>query len=142
MNLKLAIQIMIGLFSTLSIFHILILTSIIPYEITWGGRLENDAQMYLFEGISLVINLFLVGLMLIKGGYLKPIIPHKIVNAILWVFVVFFGLNTIGNLMAQTEFEKYFAALTFFFSIFLWFILKEDKKHTKRKAKVSRENAS
>lgn len=122
-----AIKTMIALLVTLMLFHISILLKIIPYEITWGGRLQNDNQMYAFETFSLAVNTLLLVAVLIKGRYLKPILPFRVVNIILWCFVVLFGLNTIGNLVAKTTFEKFFAIVTLLSSVLLWIILVKDK---------------
>ncbi len=128
MNPKTAIKIMLWLLVTVMIFHLSIILKIVPYEITWGGRLKNDTEMYVFETISMVINLFLFSILLIKGEYLKKIIPLKIVNLVLWVFIVLFGLNTIGNILAKTSFEKFFAILTLVSSFLIWIILSKSKK--------------
>lgn len=108
-------------------FHLSIILKIVPYEITWGGRLKNDSEMYVFEIVSLLVNFFLGFVLLIKGEYVKPIIPSKIVNVILWIFVVLFGLNTIGNLAAKTTVEKTFGILTLAFSILIWIILAKSR---------------
>lgn len=128
MDAKIAIKIMLVLVAAITIFHMAILFKVIPYEITWGGRLRSDSEMYVFESISLAINLFLGLVLLIKGEYVKQILPLKIVNLILWAFLVLFILNTIGNLVAKTNFEKYFAILTLSFSILIWIILNKSKK--------------
>lgn len=129
LNPKTAIQILLGLLSLVLIFHFCILVKWIPYDITWGGRLKNDQEMYVFESISIGVNLFLIFLLLIKGKYLKAIIPGKIVNFFLWLFFFLFCLNTIGNLWAQTNFEKFFAIITILFSVLIWIILKGKKIH-------------
>ena len=67
MNPKLTIKVLLWLIAAVSLFHSTILIKIIPYEITWGGKLKNDAEMYLFESISILINLFLTYVLLIKG---------------------------------------------------------------------------
>jgi len=131
MNPKIAIKIMLWLIGIVMLFHLSIMLKIIPYEITWGGRLKNDAEMYVFETISIIINLFLFLILLIKGKYLKAFIPLKFVNIVLWVFVVLFALNTIGNILAKTNFEKFFAVLTAMSSFLIWIILTKDKKRTK-----------
>jgi len=70
-------------------------------------------------------------ILLIKGKYLREFIPMKIVNIILWIFLVLFGLNTVGNILAKTNFEKFFALLTLVSAILIWIILKKDKnEHT------------
>jgi hypothetical protein len=106
------------------LFHILILIKIIPYEITWGGKLKTDEEMYVFEIISILINSFFIFMLLLKGDYIKSFFSKKSVSIILWIFFVIFVLNTIGNLFAKTTFEKGFTILTLVNSILLWKINK------------------
>ncbi len=127
MNPKIAIKIMLWLLVSVMLFHLGIMLKLIPYEITWGGRLKNDTEMYVFETISMLINLLLFSVLLIKGEYVKKIISLKVVNIILWIFITLFGLNTIGNIIAETIFEKFFALVTFASAILIWIILKKDK---------------
>ena len=121
---------MLWLLSVVMIFHLSILLKIVPYEITWGGRLKNDSEMYVFETISMLINLFLFTILLIKGKYLRELVSLKVVNIVLWFFLVLFGLNTIGNMLSETTFEKFFAILTLMSSILIWIILSKSKKQT------------
>ena len=130
MKSKAAIKIMLWLLVAVMLFHLTIILKILPYEITWGGRLENDSEMYVVEAISMVINLCLFAVLLIKGKYLRNFIPLKFVNIVLWIFFVLFGLNTVGNILAETYFEKCFAILTLAFSFLIWIILTKDKKRT------------
>lgn len=130
MNPRLAIKIMLWLLGAVILFHLCIVLKIIPYEITWGGRLKNDNEMYVFESVSILINFFLCFVLSIKGNYLSEIIPMKIVNIFLWIFLVLFGLNTVGNILAKTNFEKLFALLTLASAILIWIILRKDKKRT------------
>jgi len=124
---------MLWLLIAVMLFHLSIILKIIPYEITWGGRLKNDSEMYIFETISMIINLFLFLVLLIKGNYVKELIPLRVVNIVLWIFVVLFGLNTIGNILAETNFEKFFAILTALSSFLVWVILTKDKNRTHNK---------
>ena len=126
MNQKLAIKILLWLNASVILFHLAILTKIIPYDVTWGGRLNNDVEMYVFEGISILVNLLLGLVLLIKGEYLLKLIPISVVNVILWIFFSLFGLNTIGNIFAETLFEKSFSLLTLIFTYFIWTILKKN----------------
>lgn len=128
MSSKIAIKIMLCLLGAVTLFHLSIMVKIVPYEIAWGGRLKNDTEMYVFEAFSMALNLFLILIILIKGKYLKEIIPLKFINVVLWIFLVLFGLNTIGNLVAQTNFEKFFAILTLASSFLIWIILSKGKK--------------
>jgi len=52
----------------------------------------------------------------------------KFLNNILWVFLTIFLLNTIGNLFAKTNFEKYFSILTLVFALLIWIVVKRDKR--------------
>lgn len=115
-----AVKILLGLLIAVLLFHICIILKIIPYNIAWGGRLTNDSEMYVFETISILINLFLGLILLMKGDIIEIKFSDKAVNLILWVFFVLFILNTIGNIFAQTFFEKFFALLTGLFAILIW----------------------
>jgi hypothetical protein len=128
MNPKSAIKIMLYLLVAVILFHITIILKIIPYDISWGGRIKNDSEMYVFESISILINLFLCFILLIKGKYIRAFLSMKIVNITLWIFVILFGLNTVGNIFAKTNFEKFFTLLTLSFAILIWIILRKDKK--------------
>jgi uncharacterized protein YacL len=134
MNPKINIKILLWLIAAVTLFHLAILIKVIPYEITWGGKLKNDVEMYLFESISILINLFLAYLLLIRGEYVHKQIPSKVVNIILWIFLFIFGFNTIGNIFADTLFEKSLSLLTLIFTFLLWNILKKSKKNIDNKA--------
>lgn len=121
---KNAIRILLWMIAIITLFHLSILAKIIPYELTWGGRLENDQEMYVFEILSVLINLFFAFILLIKGGYVRSYISMKVVNAFLWVFLILFVLNTVGNVFAKTLIEKSFAILTLLFSYLIWLILR------------------
>ena len=120
---KKSIQITLAIISIMAAFHLCIITKLIPYNITWGGRLKNDQEMYVFEIISIMINLFLIAILLMKGKYLKVQFNEKVINIILWIFFFIFILNTIGNLLAKTTFENIFTAITLILAILLWNIL-------------------
>jgi len=124
MKYKTSIKILLILLAAVIMFHMSVIAKIVPYDIAWGGRLQNDSQMYVFESISILIVLFLGLVLLMKGEYVKIRFRNKTVNIILWGFLALFLLNTIGNIFARTDFEKSFAVLTFVFSILIWMILR------------------
>lgn len=114
------IKLFLGTLVAIIVFHFCIILKIIPYEITWGGRLKSDAEMYGFETISILINLFLVWILLMKANFVKYQFSERTITTILWVFFTIFILNTIGNIFAKTFLEKLFALLTGFFALLLW----------------------
>ena len=126
MKFKTSIDILLGLLVMVILFHIAVIVKAIPYNIAWGGRLENDQEMYVFESISILVNLFLGFVLLMKANYIKFRFGKKAINIILWIFLVLFVLNTVGNLFAKTNFEQSFAVLTFVFAILIWKILKSE----------------
>jgi hypothetical protein len=128
MSSKTALKTILAIVAVVTLFHMAIILKFIPYEITWGGRLKNDNEMYAFESISIIINLILAFTLLIKGNYIKQLISIKTVNIVLWVFLILFGINTIGNLFAETLFEKTLSLLTLALSLLIWKILHSDIK--------------
>lgn len=127
-NLPNPLWLMLFLIGAVIIFHLFILLGFIPYEITWGGRLKNDTEMYIFETFSIVLNLFLGWVILMKSKYLNFRFKARIINGILWFFLILFLVNTIGNLFAETGIEKAFSILTLIFAFLIWLVIKlEDK---------------
>ncbi len=122
-----AINIFLGFLVLIVIFHFCIILKFIPYDIAWGGRLQSDEQMYVFESVSILINIFLSWILLMKGDVVKFKFSSRAINITLWVFLVLFLLNTVGNIFAKTTVEKFFAILTGLFAFLLWCILKQKK---------------
>jgi membrane protease YdiL (CAAX protease family) len=130
MKTNIYIKLLLFLLSIVTAFHLSIIVKLIPYDITWGGRLKNDNEMYVFETISIFVNLFLISTLLIKGNYLKIRLNEKGINIVLWIFFFLFILNTIGNVVASTNFEKSFSVLTLILAILIWNILKKKYQRT------------
>lgn len=122
---KHAINIILVIVLALYVFHIGILLKLIPYNIAWGGRLKNDQEMYVFESLSILINLVLMLLLLMKANKMKPLMSERSINIILWFYFGLFTLNTIGNLMAETNFEKGFAVLTAFLATLILLVVRK-----------------
>ena len=75
-------------------YHVLIVLQFIPYEMTWGGRLKSVQEMYIFESISIVVNLIFLFLL------------WQELRWFYWVVFVVFFLNTIGNAVSTNFLEK------------------------------------
>ncbi|MEN9302772.1 MAG: hypothetical protein RL264_1201 [Bacteroidota bacterium] len=121
------IQILIVISVLATLFHVLILVGVIPFEITWGGRLKTVNEMYVFETLSILINSFFIFVLAQKAEIVRNIFGKKAVTIILWIFFVIFVLNTIGNIFAETTFEKLFTILTLVNALLIWFINKPSK---------------
>lgn len=96
---------MIALLSCIVLFHLLVLSGVVPFSLVWGGRLKSPSQMYLFETVSLTINLAVIAIVAIRGGYIRPYLPRKVVTFLLWVLVILFTLNAAGNLFSEHKLE-------------------------------------
>lgn len=97
---------LVAIFSLTIVFHLLVLTSIIPHDIVWGSRLSTTRQVLIFETISIVLNGLFLAIMLIKIGFLKMNVSHKVLRGLQWGMFALFLLNTLGNLVSENSFEK------------------------------------
>lgn len=127
---KTAVRLLLIVLVPLLLFHIGVLLKIAPQEIIWGGNLGSDREMYLLESISILVTLYLIILLLIKGSFIRPVLPPKIVRTSLWAFLILFVLNTVGNLLAKTTAEQVFALLTMVISFLLWVVLRKHDAQT------------
>ncbi len=114
---------MLAIISIAILFHFCIIFKLIPYQIAWGGQIKTDAEMYVFETLSILILLFLSLILLMKGNYIIYKFSRKVVNVSLWIFFVVFILNAIGNLFAKTNIEKIFALTTLVLAVLIWRVL-------------------
>jgi hypothetical protein len=118
--LKVAVWTTILLNAAIIIFHSLVLTGYIPFDIVWAGRLKSVNEMVIFESVSIGINAFLILIIATKAGWLKWA-PSWMINGVLWVFVILFVLNTIGNLTAISTLEKVLGTtITALLAILCW----------------------
>ena len=102
---RVAVQIIVALNIAVILFHILVMLQVIPMDVIWGGRLESEPEMYVFESASIIINGLLIAIVLAKKKSVQFAKRHAAINACLWVFVVLFLLNTLGNIVAETTVE-------------------------------------
>ncbi len=111
-----------GLIVILSFFlvlHICILTKIIPYKNVWGGRLNSDKEMYQFEIVSILVNLFFLFIILVQSEFLSIHFPKSIMSILLWTMTVLFLLNTYGNIISKSKIELIvFTPITIILAIF------------------------
>jgi hypothetical protein len=106
LSIRLASMAMLLIFSLVILFHVLVIIGIIPFNMVWGGRLQSQEQMILFEMTSILINGVMLGVVAVYVDYLKAKVNPKIIKAALWLMVILFSLNTIGNLFSNNELEK------------------------------------
>src|SRR5690348_9315525 len=110
-----AVNSLLVVLSAIVIFHLLVIVHIIPYQIVWGGRIENRQQIIPLELISIIINLVMMGVVLIKKGVINFSIGRRWLRLLFWLMFVFFLVNTLGNLVSLNQIEKFiFTPITLF----------------------------
>ena len=126
---KVAIWTVISLSSLIIVFHFLVLLQINPFENVCGGNLKTVSEMYVYESFSIAVNCLLIIVVLVKGQLINLNISPKVINSPLWIFVILFILNTLGNLASRSSLETMVATpLTFIFALLCLRIVTDTKR--------------
>ncbi|MFZ1806152.1 MAG: hypothetical protein WAU36_02965 [Cyclobacteriaceae bacterium] len=112
-----ALRITLIIAGLLVVFHLSIIMGMLlfdfaPVAYLWGGRMETPSQLLQFEIVSLLVALLFFVLVLIKSGRINLPALKGFAHVTMWLFFVLFLLNTVGNVIAKTTFEKSFALVT------------------------------
>ena len=104
------------LFLMLAVFHLVVVVGILAFDhepvyLLWGGRVE-PGQLLKFELFALIVNAACIGLVLLASGRIGSGTAQRIGRWLMWPLVVLFILNTVGNLLATSWFERIMAAVT------------------------------
>lgn len=103
----------------LLVLHICVILKIISYQAVWGGRLKSDTEMYRFEAVSILINLFFLFMILVQSQILIFDIPQKVMTIFLWILTAFFLLNTFTNAISKNKLEqRLFTPITILLTLF------------------------
>ncbi|MCZ4410302.1 hypothetical protein O3Q51_15915 [Cryomorphaceae bacterium 1068] len=111
MKKEFAMQLIFGIFGLLAIYHILIITQVIPFDKVWAGRLKSVAEMRSFETFSLFVLVFMFTTFAVKYRQVKKGIENRWINGLIWIFAAFYALNTFGNLFSKNILELIFGTL-------------------------------
>ena len=114
---RIATQFSLFLFGLLALFHLSVIFGIVifnyaPIDFLWGGRMATTGQLLGFEVVSLVVILLCLFIVLVRSKRIRIPTLIGVSKAGLWLLFILFLINTIGNLLAKTTFEKLFAILT------------------------------
>lgn len=105
------IKVLVSMLCVILVFHFLVITGHIPYDKVWAGRLTSQEEMLRFELFSIILNVFIIGVLIKKYKFIKKERTNKVVDVLIWFFAVFFCLNTLGNLFARSLIELIFGTL-------------------------------
>ena len=104
---KLAICLTLALLVFAFVFHFLILVQVIPYKITWGGKLKTLEEMYQFESVSIFLNGMFICIVAMKADIFKALVSIRYLNYFLFAMAILFSINTVGNLFAEKSIETF-----------------------------------
>ncbi|MFZ6022527.1 MAG: hypothetical protein ACOYT9_03605 [Patescibacteria group bacterium] len=111
MNLKTAKSILVSINVIALVYHALIVTRVVDFVNVWGGQLQTVVQMYTFETISIAIQMLL--LWFILSFKIEKGVGNRFYIYLFFSLALLMLLNTIGNVFAKTDFERFiFAPLT------------------------------
>ena len=89
------------------IFHLLVIIGVIPGKFVWGGRIENRKELVKRELFSLFIMAIIGIVIFFRGHSLHLGRETPGYRIIMWILAGLFILNTIGNILAKTNFERF-----------------------------------
>ncbi len=104
-SIRLASNIIITINTIALLMHVLILLKIMPYDFVWGGLLKSEADLIIFESISIVVQTVFILIIAVKAGYVLKGKFKRTVNIGTWVMFGLMVLNTIGNVVSISGLE-------------------------------------
>ena len=96
----------LAILSAVVLFHVLVVSGIVPKTIVWGGRISDPAQVVRAEIVSIMILLVTAAIVAMRWRSLAQGAPNVVAAVGTWVLVGLFAVNTVGNLFAKTLFER------------------------------------
>ena len=108
-SFRLAGNILLFLLVLLSLFHILVLSGLIPDEIVWAGTASQRGKSATFtlEFIALAVTLLFLFIILIKTRYLKSKYLYLATDFLTWIIFAYFLLNAVANFLSEAKMETY-----------------------------------
>lgn len=98
--------ILLVLMILLFIMHVLILAGVLPYDMVWGGQIDDEASVVPYESAALALMLAFMFVVAIKTGYVKATRLRKAAGIGMWVVFGYFILNSVGNFASAVSLEN------------------------------------
>ena len=104
---KLAGNILLAALGLLFVFHILVVSGVVPADIVWGGQISGaQDNLVILESVALLVTLLFMFVIAVKTGYIRLNKITWLINVGIWLIFVFLILNTLGNLASTVSFEN------------------------------------
>ena len=65
------------------LFHLAAIFGFVPIDMIWGGRLKTREELYVFESISIALNVIMLWIVASRMDYVKVLINRKVIRVIL-----------------------------------------------------------
>jgi hypothetical protein len=99
-------------------YHALVITRVVDYANAWGGRLPSVEAMYVFESVSVVMQVVFLTIATLKHRYVGGKKTQKVLSVLLFGLSGLLLLNTVGNTFSTSTFEAVmFTPLTLVMSV-------------------------
>jgi hypothetical protein len=96
----------LGILAAIVVFHVLVVSGVLPKTIVWGGRISDPARVVRAEIGSTALLLIAAAIVVLRWRSLANGSPNIVAAVGTWVLVALFTVNTVGNLFAKTLFER------------------------------------
>ena len=95
------------IFSIMIVFHLLVMSKIIPSGIVWAGQIgEESSNLIYLELLAISLTLLFGLVVLMKIDLIFQNRVRRFVNIGIWIIFVYFILNTIGNISTGISIES------------------------------------
>ncbi len=124
--IKIAYFLSMFLFILFLLFHIFIIVGIVYFNLNltnylWGGQIKTNPELIQFEMISILVQSLCTIIVYFRIRIEKFSKYKKILNLFIWILFLIFLLNTIGNLYANSFYEKIiFTPITLLLSLLMF----------------------
>ena len=103
---KWAGNLLLAALGLLAVFHILVLLTVIPANIVWGGAIKSSASLFTLEMISLLVTLGLAAIIAAKAGYIATMRFKTAINIGAWSVFAILLLSLLANLASGVAVEN------------------------------------
>ena len=104
---RFAANALLAAFAALAVFHVCVLSGVMPVDMVWGGRAANTGQgLIVLEVVALIVTLLFAAIVAARVGYVGASRLAPAVRIGMWVVFVYFLLSILGNLASTSALER------------------------------------
>jgi hypothetical protein len=103
---RLAGMILIVLMILLLVMHVLILAGFLPYDIVWGGQIDDPSSVVGYEAAALIIMFVFLAIVALRLGYIKADRLKRVAGIGMWIVFAYFVFNSVANFASAVSMEN------------------------------------